>query len=286
MTAPNDPLREALEKIVARLGGPSDARLWDIRQIATAALSLPPQPEGEEAVATVSEFKNELGNTIRITIEGPTSKSTNDLTSVETMHLNKALTKHFKCALELNEQELAVIAELSTYHQLSKIQTLRQALRLYQLHDRRIRDGETLTWSGDSQRARDFVGPVAWRVRHINDPSHTWHYQQHPVGDHNEYLAVEPLYAHPEARNGVVEALAIAEKALERCDEYVRFHHRATAWHNDRDAYDTKTKIIEPAFKAIRALKSPPAGGDLARVGEREAINIGSYIDDNTDDGR
>jgi hypothetical protein len=34
-----DPLRKALEKIVARLGGPANAQLWDIRQIAELALS-------------------------------------------------------------------------------------------------------------------------------------------------------------------------------------------------------------------------------------------------------
>lgn len=45
---------------------------------------------------TTTEFKNELGNTIRITIEGPTSKSTNDLTPNETAKLTEALTNHFE----------------------------------------------------------------------------------------------------------------------------------------------------------------------------------------------
>lgn len=45
-------------------------------------------------------------------------------------------------------------------------------------------------------------------------------------------------------------------KALEACREYVRFHHQANAWHNDRDAYEIMTKIIEPAIKTARNLKA------------------------------
>ena len=55
------------------------------------------------------------------------------------------------------EQELAVIQELSEYYQVSQIQTLRQALRFYQLHEKRIRDGETFAWSGDKARAEEFA---------------------------------------------------------------------------------------------------------------------------------
>lgn len=36
--------REALKKIIARLSGPYDAQLWDIRQIAEQALATPPAP--------------------------------------------------------------------------------------------------------------------------------------------------------------------------------------------------------------------------------------------------
>ena len=59
--------------------------------------------------------------------------------------------------LKFTEQELAAVQELADYHQLSQLQTMRQALRLYQLHDRRIRDGETLAWSGDAARAQEFA---------------------------------------------------------------------------------------------------------------------------------
>lgn len=61
-------------------------------------LSAPP-------VATVSEFTNEIGNSIRITIEGPTSKSTNDLTPLETTKLNEALTRHFATPTAIGDRE-------------------------------------------------------------------------------------------------------------------------------------------------------------------------------------
>lgn len=54
-----------------------------------------PEAQTLGEVRTVSEFSNELGNSIRITIEGPTSKSTNDLTLGETSKLNETLTSHF-----------------------------------------------------------------------------------------------------------------------------------------------------------------------------------------------
>jgi hypothetical protein len=60
--------------------------------------------------------------------------------------------------LEFTEQELAAVQELSEYHQLSQLQTMRQALRSYQLQERRIRNGETVTWSGDAERMREFAG--------------------------------------------------------------------------------------------------------------------------------
>ena len=59
---------------------------------------------------------------------------------------------------EFTEQELVVIQELSEHHQVSQMQTLRQALRFYQLHENRIRNGETFAWSGDKARAEEFAG--------------------------------------------------------------------------------------------------------------------------------
>lgn len=38
-------------------------------------------------------------------------------------------------------------------------------------------------------------------------------------------------------------------EALEACRQYVRFNHKATAWHNDREAYEIMTDVIEPAIK-------------------------------------
>ena len=43
-------------------------------------------------------------------------------------------------------------------------------------------------------------------------------------------------------------------KALEACRQYVRFNHKATAWHNDREAYEIMTNVIEPAIKKAIAL--------------------------------
>jgi len=42
---------------------------------------------------------------------------------------------------------------------------IRQAVRLYQLYLCRLEDGETLIWSGDAKRARDFAGTGAVAVR-------------------------------------------------------------------------------------------------------------------------
>jgi len=57
-----------------------------------------------------------------------------------------------------NDREKAVIAELSASQELTAHQVLRQALRLYQVHVERLKAGETCTWSGDEQRAAEFVG--------------------------------------------------------------------------------------------------------------------------------
>ena len=56
--------------------------------------------------------------------------------------------------------ERAVIDELAITQTTSPIAVLRQSLRLYQMHLKRLRDGETIHYSGDAQRARDFAGPT------------------------------------------------------------------------------------------------------------------------------
>ena len=40
-------------------------------------------------------------------------------------------------------------------------------------------------------------GVVAWRWRHVNDAFNKWHYFEMPLGRHDEYIVVEPLYAAP-----------------------------------------------------------------------------------------
>lgn len=61
----------------------------------------------------------------------------------------------------LTAEEWSAVEELADQQELSVKATLRQAVRFYQLHVHRLRDGEIVTWSGDAQRARDFAGPLA-----------------------------------------------------------------------------------------------------------------------------
>jgi hypothetical protein len=58
-------------------------------------------------------------------------------------------------------REAKVVAQLSEEQELSPQAVMRQALRLYQSDFLRRKAGETVTWSGDAQRARDFAGPLA-----------------------------------------------------------------------------------------------------------------------------
>jgi hypothetical protein len=76
--------------------------------------------------------------------------------------------------LEWSEQEKAAIAELAQQRDLSDMGVLRNALRLYQLHAVRLAAGETCTWSGDRQRAREFAG----RIAPAADPSEREHRDQ------------------------------------------------------------------------------------------------------------
>lgn len=61
----------------------------------------------------------------------------------------------------LSPEEWAVVEEIAHQQEFSVSAALRQAVRLYQLHMDRIRSGETVTWSGDAERAREFAGPLA-----------------------------------------------------------------------------------------------------------------------------
>lgn len=63
-------------------------------EAAIAAKGSPTQAPAPAHETTVSEFTNELGNAIRITIEGPTSTSENVLTPMEAAKLRGALNEH------------------------------------------------------------------------------------------------------------------------------------------------------------------------------------------------
>lgn len=60
--------------------------------------------------------------------------------------------------LNLLPVEMDTLARLAEEHAMSKTAVLRQALRLYQLVHERMKAGETLSFSGDQQRAAEFVG--------------------------------------------------------------------------------------------------------------------------------
>lgn len=68
--------------------------------------------------------------------------------------------------LNLPKREMAVVETMAERAGLSKTQLIRQAIRTYQLIDARLRDGETLTFSGDAGRAAAFIGPLG-----LGDPS-------------------------------------------------------------------------------------------------------------------
>lgn len=61
--------------------------------------------------------------------------------------------------LNLSEREMAVVEEMAKEADLSKTALIRSALRLYQLVSQRIRDGETMSFSGDKERIAMFIGP-------------------------------------------------------------------------------------------------------------------------------
>jgi hypothetical protein len=60
--------------------------------------------------------------------------------------------------LNLTAREMAVLEEIAEHHGMSKTGVMRQALRLYQLTFIRLKDGERMSWSGDSARVAEFVG--------------------------------------------------------------------------------------------------------------------------------
>lgn len=63
--------------------------------------------------------------------------------------------------LEMSEAEVAVMDGLASEFGMSRSAVMRQALRFHQLMHRRLKDGETFSFSGDAARAREFAGPGA-----------------------------------------------------------------------------------------------------------------------------
>lgn len=61
---------------------------------------------------------------------------------------------------EPTDEERAALLELSRATDLSPGAVMRQALRLYQMNHFRLAAGETVSWSGDAQRAEEFAGGV------------------------------------------------------------------------------------------------------------------------------
>ena len=61
--------------------------------------------------------------------------------------------------LDLTKREAEVLAQLAEQLDLSKNQTMRQALRMFQLVRARLDDGETIHFSGDAERAAMFYSP-------------------------------------------------------------------------------------------------------------------------------
>lgn len=54
--------------------------------------------------------------------------------------------------LNLPAREMRALEALAEHHEMSKTAVMRQALRLYQLIHVRLRDGETMVFSGDKDR--------------------------------------------------------------------------------------------------------------------------------------
>ena len=66
---------------------------------------------------------------------------------------------HKTMTLNLTLREMAVVEDMAKRHGMSKTAVLRQALRLYQLVEERIKAGETMSFSGDKERIALFIGP-------------------------------------------------------------------------------------------------------------------------------
>lgn len=73
----------------------------------------------------------------------------------------------------LDSAHKEALRRLSQDTELSEEGVMRQALRLYQLHQSRVQAGETLSWSGDAERAAQFAGTESRPAQPINGALHT-----------------------------------------------------------------------------------------------------------------
>lgn len=61
--------------------------------------------------------------------------------------------------LNMNDDEMAALEALASEFDMSKTAVIKQAFRLYQLVVKRQEAGETFHFSGDKDRAIQFIGP-------------------------------------------------------------------------------------------------------------------------------
>jgi hypothetical protein len=62
--------------------------------------------------------------------------------------------------LNLTRVEMDVLDAIAEDKGMSKTAVLRQALRLYQVFDTRLKEGESFSFSGDKKRIREFSGLI------------------------------------------------------------------------------------------------------------------------------
>ncbi|EQB03876.1 hypothetical protein [Sphingobium sp. HDIP04] len=176
----------------------------------------------------------------------------------------------------LTPEEWAVVEQLGIQQELSVSATLRQAVRLYQVHVERIKAGETVSWSGDAQRARDFSGPlavepagngreaVAWRCFHCGETFTDAHLARLHFGRDETSEAACIIKAG--AEGSLLKALRDAEEQAD--DAIQRMHDESTdaakAFHQQRCRHNQALIAAEEAGyeKGLAdggALATPPA---------------------------
>jgi hypothetical protein len=81
-------------------------------------------------------------------------------TRLEALQAQPVGEEKLTMAIRLTDDEQAAIERLMAEQELSRPQIFRCALREYQMGQERRKAGETVSWSGDGQRLRDFAGPA------------------------------------------------------------------------------------------------------------------------------